>query len=560
MCAEPIFSECLDSRLFYYDFIADERKGSVPEKVLRHIAQCQHCRAEIHRLKEQLESAGNAEGDTKSLTTSYLVSILKLHFAFIDKPVNCSAVKPFLPMLAVLALEIKIPTPITVHLDHCLECSNDLLTLQSLGLTENQLIRFAQFLAHLPLKEPLSCRKIQSSMPLMLSGTAEVVNAQVLMHINICSRCRKVFYQYWDSILSALSEKKGVQSQMCEEFSKEQLFNYCFPYDIDFSLKDNILLRSSVTSHLRQCPECLNKMLNFHKTIYDITVRPDSETLTYYSLQGKSKSSVKTGSEKTYGDFPITVNATGSTKQKITAARYQSVSSGAIKRVSSPTRLKRYLAPAIASVAAVILIVSVLFFSTPFAKAVTFEEVFEAISGINNAYVVNLMPGRSEPLQEIWTSRSSNISLYKTGEQFVLWDFKNKVKKTKYISSETVNVAAISGEKIAEAEKTMINSLGLTPFTHLSDLPSNAIWSEVTDEETQLNENTKIYDLTWTVQSIDLTWDKWRFYINTETNLPQKLELYFKVEPEKDFRLSNYMVITHPTDEQIQATIEEVFK
>jgi hypothetical protein len=37
--------------------------------------------------------------------------------------------------------QIRIPTPITVHLDHCPECADDLKALRNLGLTAEQLER-----------------------------------------------------------------------------------------------------------------------------------------------------------------------------------------------------------------------------------------------------------------------------------------------------------------------------------------------------------------------------------------------------------------------------------
>ncbi len=46
---------------------------------------------------------------------------------------------PFLPGLATSCLDLRIPTPITVHVDHCPQCAADLAALKGLGLSDEQL-------------------------------------------------------------------------------------------------------------------------------------------------------------------------------------------------------------------------------------------------------------------------------------------------------------------------------------------------------------------------------------------------------------------------------------
>jgi hypothetical protein len=67
------------------------------------------------------------------------VRLLKLHFAYIGEIVGCETVKPFLPSLSDPALEIGIPTPITMHLDKCRWCSEDLERIRELKLDRKQL-------------------------------------------------------------------------------------------------------------------------------------------------------------------------------------------------------------------------------------------------------------------------------------------------------------------------------------------------------------------------------------------------------------------------------------
>jgi hypothetical protein len=64
---------------------------------------------------------------------------LKLHFALIDKPVTCRTIRPFLPILAIEKYAICIPTPVTVHIEHCPQCERDMQTIQNMALQPVQL-------------------------------------------------------------------------------------------------------------------------------------------------------------------------------------------------------------------------------------------------------------------------------------------------------------------------------------------------------------------------------------------------------------------------------------
>jgi len=71
--------------------------------------------------------------------------ILKLHFAHTGRTVNCGVVRPFLPTFLDDGLRIRIPTPITVHLDHCSRCREDLEKISALGLDPQGLTELCRF-------------------------------------------------------------------------------------------------------------------------------------------------------------------------------------------------------------------------------------------------------------------------------------------------------------------------------------------------------------------------------------------------------------------------------
>jgi len=159
-------SNCASARQYYYDLLGGGAEGDVPEIVLRHVASCRRCQADISRLRALLADTGNTAQSQKDLVISELLS---LHFAWIGKSVTCRTVKAFLPSLADPMLQISIPTPVTVHLDNCRACSDDLLILGNLGLTQKQLYRLGQLLADKLAEEPVSCSQARTSIPAVTS-------------------------------------------------------------------------------------------------------------------------------------------------------------------------------------------------------------------------------------------------------------------------------------------------------------------------------------------------------------------------------------------------------
>ncbi|MHC4890471.1 MAG: hypothetical protein ACYTEO_13525, partial [Planctomycetota bacterium] len=89
---------CKEAKLYYYDFLCDESYGLIPESIINHIEQCQECREQINKLKAALSQAESPESEQKEVQSA-VTTMLKLHFAYIGKPVTCNIAKPFLPSL-----------------------------------------------------------------------------------------------------------------------------------------------------------------------------------------------------------------------------------------------------------------------------------------------------------------------------------------------------------------------------------------------------------------------------------------------------------------------------
>ena len=133
---------CTNARLYYYDFLSSKKRDGIPAGTLDHITQCLNCQSEMDRLKGLFIQADDRFGGEESRRNSAIGALLRLHFEYVGEPVKCSTVKPFLASLADPVLQIKIPTPITVHIDQCRACRDDLLTLLDLQLPHKYLSEY----------------------------------------------------------------------------------------------------------------------------------------------------------------------------------------------------------------------------------------------------------------------------------------------------------------------------------------------------------------------------------------------------------------------------------
>ena len=113
---------CEQARTYYYDYICEENGEPIPDEVMAHIDKCPHCQALANKLKFELFKSAVDVGRGANKDDFALIDSLKLHFAYIGKPVSCNIVKPFLPALLGQAFRIRIPTPIMAHIFGCQKC------------------------------------------------------------------------------------------------------------------------------------------------------------------------------------------------------------------------------------------------------------------------------------------------------------------------------------------------------------------------------------------------------------------------------------------------------
>jgi len=558
MISQSPNSLCKQAQMHYYDFLCKESSGRIPESVINHIEHCRHCREQINKLKKTLSQVDGLESEPAHVSSA-MTTMLRLHFAYIGKPVTCNIVKPFLPSLLVQALAMSIPTPIVTHLHKCRRCSEDLDSIQSLNLNPKQLCQLSRLFAETPVEKNINCSKAQNAIPSVASMVFSETGSDVLEHLCKCPFCRKLLYEKRQIICESLPKHPPSPELPCESVSASDIFDYCLPYGIDPADARYAKHRKSLTSHIANCPDCLAKMQQLHQTIYGIAERAESDIVTIFHIDESAKAEVPYESDDIYAGFPIRVETAN--RAVNTGKSASIINSGAILKHKVSAINPRPLVKAAIAAAAVVLIAAALLLHAPAAQAVTIEKIYKALETVKNVYISKFVPDRTEPIQEKWVSRTLDIYAFKTGNQLLWWDINNRVRKIKYLDTATIETIPLTDDIIAGVEQSMGSSLGIMPFQDISEIPEGAQWVRISEDSLEaITEETEVYDLKW-VEKLDSepkVFRKYRFFVDVRTNLPQRIELYIRLTTDDIYALSSILVVKYLTDSEIQTVIREV--
>jgi hypothetical protein len=549
-------SICREAELHYYDFLRNEGRGPVPEFIISHIKQCQYCREQIKELEEVLSQV---QSEQKQIRTT-VIDMLRVHFAYIAKHVTCQTLKPFLPGLLDTALQIKVPTPITAHLDNCHQCRKDLETIRGLNLNRKQLWRLGQLMANRSAEDTVRCSTTQLAMRAYAAMDWSGATAEALKHLCKCPVCRDLLYEERQNICTSLPEYGQSPEFPCESVSATDIFDYCFPYGIEPAEDEYAKFRSAFTSHLRSCPACLAKMQQLHKTIYGIADRPESGVVTIYHIDESAKAEALSEPDGLYAGFPIRVDVIGP-KDEAEAAKSVPTndSTATLKQKVSAINLRPLIKAGIAA-AAIIFVAVGLLLKTPTAKAVTIDQVYKAIEKVKNVYISTFGSDETGSAQEKWVSRPLNIYMTKSRRQSVLWDVGNGLRKIKNLNTGEVETIRLTEEAIAGIETKMSGSLGIMPFYDISEIPADAEWSRIAHDGLEATaKDIEVYDLIWGKKALDgsVVFKKCRIFVDPKTSLPKRTQFYEKLATDTEYTLVSLRVIEYPSDSEMQIVLED---
>ncbi len=552
-------SLCAKAEPYYYDFLLGTGEKPVPEEIVRHVEECRSCRDKLSQLEAALSQADDVDAERQA--DSAIATMLRLHFAYIGKPVTCRIVKPFLPTLLDPVLQIRVPTPITVHLNNCPQCSEDLQAIAAMSLSRKQLGRLSRLFADSPLEDAAKCSQVHLSRTAAALLALNKATAEALKHICVCPDCRKALYQHRQIVREDFLRCGEVQENFpCEQVSDADIFDYCIPYGIDPAADQYAEFRGSLASHLCSCPKCLGKMQELHNAVYEIVERPDSEVITTCHIDESVRVQTPSDPDDLYAGFPIRAETADSRSQAKAGQPVLSLGSAvALKKKVFAVNMKPLAK--IAAVAAGILIVAALLLNTPSAKALTIAEIYRAIENIGSIYVASFVPDKKEPIQEQWVSRKFKVQLTKTKEEIVLWDVPDNLKRTKRLDSGLIETEPVSAETIRGIEQQIVGSLGLVPFDELPSLPKGYKWSPVSDKTLPiLAEGIETYELTWRQETYGGPMIMMcRFFVDRGTTLPQRVEFYQKSAPDLEYNLRYVRAVKYLNDSEVQKAFHEPF-
>ncbi len=551
-------SLCRQAEQYYYDFQNKENIGLIPRNIIDHINKCQYCREKAKMLKTVLSSYRNTKFENSQVANA-MTNLLKLHLAYIGNKVVCNTVKPFLPVILDPDLGIKIPTPITAHLDHCRPCARDLETITSLNLSRIQSCRLSRLLANMTAKDTVSCSRARAAIKAVVSLDFHETNEQILKHLYKCSNCRQALYEHREKVIIEYQREKGVHKcSTCEKLSMNDIFDYVVTLGPEHFKNRNAKDMDSLTQHLRQCPTGLSKIQELHNTIFQIAERAESKVVTIYKINDYAETKETEEPDNLYSGFPISVDIENREDKENPQQQASTIKfSITLKRKIAALSTNHLFRTGVIGVAVLLMAVT-FFFRTSMAEAVTLKQLYTAIDKAKNIYTTTFVPDKTEPVQEKWISRTLNVQIIKTENEVVQWDFTNKVRKTKQAGIDSIQTSQLPDNIIADIEQNISSFLGLMPFQYI-DIPSDAEWNHITNEKPETSiTSVEVYELTWLEEdySGSPVYKKWRFFINPVTNLPYKIETYRKYISDNTYTLQSITKVEYLNESEMQKDIE----
>jgi len=549
-------SACEQAKAHYYEYLFGDTKKCVSTHMHGHIDGCSSCQAEVRRLKVILaEGEGNTAG-YDSEKTAAITTYLRFHFVYLRAFVGCKTLKLFLPTLAIPTLQVSVPTPITVHLDNCQQCTEDLKAIRRLKLTSKQLGRLGQLLAEEPGIDTHICSEARNKIASVGEMTFEDVSPEILRHLCVCPECRKLLYEDRNNRIEKLAQYSDQSPLSCDAISPADIFDYVIPYGIEPDHDPQVMFRKSLTSHLINCPRCLDRMQKLHDTVYSILERPESGIVTRYNILESGRESTIDGSDGLYKDWPIEVQVSDN------SAETGIVETGALEDVTASLEpetnrkfsfLRRPFIKLAAAAAAVILIALLL--NIPTARALNLSQISKALEGIKNVCITTFYQNESNKTQEIWISRTLNIKMLKAGNKCTLWDLNAKSEKSKNLNTGSIEITKLEDALLLNIKKTMEGPMTLLPFNSMPEAPEDAKWLPAANENTDTDISAEEkYDLIWTDKKSGI-YNKWRAYV--EKKLPTRIEWWEKKRAEEDYELLTIIRLDYLSTTKVQAAIRD---
>jgi len=543
---------------WYYDFVAEHGPG-VPEAIARRVRRCLVFRKQIDRLQEAVTGAGGEADTSRSKMKRDIIDTLSGHFRCLNEQVTCSRVKPFLPGLLLPTVQVRIPTPITVHLDHCPECAEDLEALRDLGLGPEQLERLERLYHGPAAQDRRLCRKARSRIAAFVRGSLHGIEGELLDHLCTCPQCRSRVYRSRQRLLESKANGASRAGGPDDYIPADQLFDYAVPYGRTSGGE-----QSADDTPVPTGRAYLERIQELDETIYGIAERTDSGVATVYSTSetdAQPRRETAPGTEGTdapetaqsysdpYPGYPIHVQVIRGRPQQATPGWSPAEIKAAWQRATCNPQVRFLLKAAVA--AAAVIPLTLLFLNTNTASGITLAQMFKAFGKAENVHVSQFHPPTGELVQEFWISRTASLVVTTKGQEHTLLNLRERKEYAYRTPGASADIAELTGPAYAKARLLMDACLGFT----LNDIPPDAKWARAGEDAVQ---NTETYELTYSRQlsSGEILPVKCMITVDHSTGRPKELQAFRRAPTDDDWHYLSRTQLQYLTDDEMMTAIK----
>ncbi len=497
---------CQEARAYYYDLLCPDG-ADVPPTVRGHVAICPFCREQMGRLREML-FALELHPDGSDTSQDETIETLAEQFRLLDERVTCSEARPCLPQLAMTTPQIRIPTPVTVHVDQCPQCAKDLAALRKLRLTADQLHHLSRL---------FSSRNGEGFLPAPIRE---------------------------ESITGAGSHSVEGTVLTCREVSAADIFDAVIPSGAPADQR-----HKAVAAHIRACLVCLARAQNLHHTIRAIVERADSDIETVYHA-AEDTQDARTEPQDAY-PYPVSV--------EIVHAGSDAACSPNNSRGLLPRALRRLQRPAASSARVavlglvIIVLATLVRTTTPTASGTSVGQMRRAVEKAPNVHVT-VTDHLGKLVQEALIEHRSNRLVHRTPQGCVVYDVGRGLKHTIQPQAGIGATLEISKDERNWAREVMANCLLDVLKRVALDTP---LQSAVDNADREAGVGPNVYELQPSQRAKEsLVRDRWWAYLDSGTGLPRKMEFYRWGPADRGWQLKTTTTYTYPTQQEMDARIQ----
>ena len=239
--------------------------------------------------------------------------------------------------------------------------------------------------------------------------------------------------------------------------------------------------------------------------------------------------------------------------------------SPAISHKTSRTKFtKRFISiAAIAAVITIIFFVKQARFNTRLAAP---KQIYTNLEKTGNFCISNYHAEEDMPFEQVWVLKTSDMKMFKNNENgqtlMTLYDIPKHSKMISLLSADSIQTEKITNEMLDDLGKALVQAFSLKQFSNFKEIPKNASWRPVHDTKiTSLLPGSDVFDLLWHKKNSEakMQYFKLRVFVTENTNILRRTELYIKSEPEGEFELVSFSIVSYPDEEYIKDVIRSNF-